>query len=129
MRVLEHLVAVAVLARVFNLGVDVGAQELDGGEFMLADAPVDDLVHARVGIEAPAPLLLDERNREGPRLETEDEYREIVGVLADRELLLRGPVELKPVLAPLDRVRAAAEFVVARRVEERLEGGLVLGLA
>src|SRR4029450_9993830 len=51
--VLEHLVAVAVLARVSLLGIGVDAGDLDRRQLVAADAPVDDLLEPVGGVEAP----------------------------------------------------------------------------
>ena len=66
LRVLQHLVAVAVLAGVFALGLDVGAHRLERGQFVLADAAVQDFLLAGLGVEEPPAILLHDGNRERP---------------------------------------------------------------
>src|SRR5688500_6406197 len=52
LRVLQHLVAIAVAAGVFALGVDIGADDAQGVEFIASNAPIQDLVAASRRVEA-----------------------------------------------------------------------------
>jgi hypothetical protein len=68
LRILQHLVAVAILAGVFTLGFDVGAHDLERGQFVLADATVEQLVLARRGVEEPRPSFFTMGTGKGQEL-------------------------------------------------------------
>ena len=90
LRVLEHLIAVAILGSVFGLRGDVVAGEVDRGELVRADDPVLQLLDPRRGVEVPARIALDDRDREGPRLRAEHERDPIGRILAQQQGFPRG---------------------------------------
>src|SRR6185295_1812496 len=50
----------------FALGIDIGQRDLYGVELILADAPVEDLFSALVGIQDPTLAFLNQGNGIGP---------------------------------------------------------------
>jgi len=51
--VLEDAAAIAVGAGIFALGFEIGAADLDGFQFVGADAAVEDFLFASFGVEKP----------------------------------------------------------------------------
>ena len=62
----EHPVAVPVDSRIFALGLNVGAANPDGPQFIGTDAAVENLLAARFGIKGPVSGPLEKRYRKGP---------------------------------------------------------------
>src|SRR5437870_98367 len=66
LRVLEHVITIAILARVFALGLEVGAADMEGVDFIPTNPPVEDFLFSCLRIEEPLTILLDKRNRKRP---------------------------------------------------------------
>jgi hypothetical protein len=118
---LEHLVAVAIPARVFELRVDVGLAQLDGLELITADPPVEDLLFADLRVEPPAGVLLDQGDRQRPGVRPDDDDRPVLRLRAQGPHLLRRVVGLAPFLADGRLVGANDQVavLVAEDVEQR----------
>src|SRR5262249_20091335 len=74
LRIVEHGIAVGIARVVLALGVDVREGRLDRIQLVLPDAPVDDLLLAGGGVEAPARTVRHERDREREVVTPGDEY-------------------------------------------------------
>src|ERR1019366_3264319 len=69
---------------VFTLRCDVCAGEVDHLELVATDAPVEDLLFAGLGIEAPGIRLTDQWNRQRPLLLAYDQHRPLLAIQLDR---------------------------------------------
>src|SRR5262249_37730018 len=89
-RAAEALRVVSEPRVVLNLGVDELAARRDRRELVPANAPVEQLLLARGGIEEPTVAVTRERDRERPVVlaEMDDRHRAVVGLL-DPRLLAR----------------------------------------
>src|SRR5438552_13442772 len=71
LRVLEHVITVAILAGVFALGLDIGAADMKGVDFIPANPPVENFLFSCLRIEEPLTILLDERDGKGPAVRSQ----------------------------------------------------------
>ena len=97
----------ACTARVAELRVDIATGDIDGGELVGADAPVDELVFAGGGVVHPALAALHQRHRQRPIFLPDRHLDAAVGALG----------ELGALVGPLGEAREAAQIgdVVARK--------------
>ena len=112
--------------RVLMLRLDESAADLNGGEFVSPDRPIEDLLPAGRRVEAPPSALPDDRDRERPVVVTDVEggAARVLRIRDDGGLLasLGGEgLGSLPVLGGLTR----RDEVIAVRTEDRLEGGPV----
>src|ERR1019366_355956 len=73
------------LGGVFALSHDISAAHFNDTEFVAANPPIENLFHACRGVEAPAGLLADQRNRKRPLLLAHDQDR--LGLTVELELV------------------------------------------
>ena len=107
-RVMQERIAVGITRVVLALGVDVGEGDLNRVELVLADAPVEDLLPARRGVEAPPRAIRNDGNRE----------REVVAPHDQDHLAAAG---LEPVLVTVLGHEALLDASVGHRVSRRDE--------
>ena len=125
--ILQDLVAVAVSARIFDLGLYVSPQRLDRGELVLADPPVENLLQARRTVEVPTLSFAHDRHREGERLAPDRQDHAVVGLRQKRGC---GAHRLKGLAHSLayDRDVTADQIVGVFRAEYGPKGLAVVGL-
>src|SRR5262249_18689295 len=66
LRIFQNSAAIVRLPIVLPLGIDVGQAGLDDAQFVLADAPVQDLVLPGAGVEIPLPFRPHDRDGHWP---------------------------------------------------------------
>ena len=73
LRVFRRAAGPQVLGGIFALGRDVGAAHFDDAELVAADAPIENLILTGLGVEAPAGVLANERDWQGPLVCADDQ--------------------------------------------------------
>ena len=79
-----------ILVRVVVLGVDIGESRLNRLEFVASDPAVEDFNTTGRGVEFPARLRLEKRDREGKIVLAQHQDRPLAGLHADGMLGLIG---------------------------------------
>src|SRR3954464_13945989 len=66
--ILQNLVAITVLARIFPLRVHISPHHLKCSQFVLADPPPQKFIFSHLRIEEPSAILFHDRNWKRPQV-------------------------------------------------------------
>jgi hypothetical protein len=80
LRIFQHRVAVAILAGIGDLGIDIGPQHPNRLELVAADDPILDRLDPFRAVEAPAAGFADQGGRQRPGLESDLEDHPVIAV-------------------------------------------------
>ena len=139
--VLQHAIVVAIFGSILELRLHVPVANLDGVEFMRADAPRAHFDRGFGGVEAPFAVGADNRDRKRPVLVANRQdravrihgrnFEAVLGACEAREFglfgaVLRGTAGAKSFLAPAAPKMAdnARGVVGVRRIDDGLRRGL-----
>ena len=125
LRVLEHLIAIAIRAGVVVLGSDIGAHRLDRAQLVAADPLVRKLVDALLGIEAPGAIGEDDGDRQGPGARADIGNPSPLAVRAQLEAGIGGSDEARALLARRVAI-AAQDLILVLGAEDSDQCGVVL---
>ena len=125
--VFEDAAAVPVRAGVFALRLHIGAADLDGLQFIFADAPVEDFLLAGLGVKEPL-AAGKTRQRHGERIVVfaDVDHRRVAILLFQLKMFTGTLHELVVGLLILDLV--AGDEILDGRTEEMVQGGVVVGV-
>ena len=70
------------------LRVDAGKQRPDRRQLVAADPTIDDRLRTCLGVESPAPVVLDQRDRHRPVVRADIQFGALGALLVDRVLLI-----------------------------------------
>src|SRR6266850_281587 len=124
--VLVHFVTFVPLESIFVLRFHVTAANVNGVQFIAADAPVEELLAAGFSIEVPLAAQFYERHGKGPVLVAHEEVctNALPWIGGNALLFARFRSEVRGSLAVL-RVFTGKKDIVATRTENLFENALI----
>ena len=130
LRILEHLVAVAIHRGILTLRVEVSAQHVDCIALVATDAAIDDLVRAFLRGETPTIARAHNGNGHRPRLVANHQHPAIRARLLQHVQRLHGRENLRPGGARCGAIGTVDDvlvFFAEDRVHRRIAVGLERG--